>query len=466
MTLGVAGVRRTWGYGVMAPVLLAFGVSACTPTAPVPVADAASAITSAPTAAAAGAPVPAGPAALTDQQVLEVVAEMDAALQTGDVEAFLSHVDDELREQQRSWFQAVRDVPMDVRQLRADKVVSRTAATGTVVHVALRHQVSGAGAVPVLEQYRWVLAPDVTGRVRLVDVTGRNGAFHGYPQLWDLGAVAVLRAQDVVLLAPEESRAEAVDLLPQIAEAAGALRRDFPALARGRDVLHVQLAPAEELALMLDAQAGEYVMGADWMRTSAEDPGLERLWLGPAEQTLDHRLLLDLDVMTEDLHLYGAVHGGNTYLRHVGTYAAVAGVRDDHDPVWWVAAGAPTWYELAGDPALKESLLEDVFGAHREGLPERLPGPHWSSDGQEESDYVQASVSLMLFLDESFGREAVLGVVDELHDVSGWYEEAEIWPAVTTTLGTDEEELLGAWQEWVEELLVSETSADGGPHEG
>ena len=82
------------------------------------------------------------------------VAAMDEALQAGDVAAYLRYVAPELAEQQRASFEALHAVPMEVRQLRIDGVVSRNDPQGTVVHVGLRHQITGADPEPVLGQYR------------------------------------------------------------------------------------------------------------------------------------------------------------------------------------------------------------------------------------------------------------------------------------------------------------------------
>lgn len=413
------------------------------------------------TAAAPGPPtVTAYPAAVTDEQVLEVVSAMDAALQSGDVEAFLARVGPALVEQQRDWFEAVRNVPMDVRQLRADKVVSRTSPVGTVLHVGFRHQVAGAGPVPVLEHYRWVLAPDQDGRAMLVEVGGRNGTFQGYPQLWDFGPVAVLEADDVVLLAPETARADAEQLLPQISEAAVAVRQDFPAVAQARDVVHVQLVPSADVEDVLDGQA---LMGISWLRVSPQDPGLERASLGPAERTLDPRLVLELEPMIQDLTDFGPTAGGNTYLRHLASSAAVAGDDEQYQPAGWLAYGVPTWYELAGDPIFEADLVLMAAEAHRGGPPLELPRPYWTDD---EDAYAATSTSLVLHLDEVYGRASALEVVEQLHGTSGWYEESDVWPTVARTLGTSEEELLRGWQEWGEELLVRADELSPGYTEG
>ena len=454
---------RAVGYAVVVALLVGPGLAGCSAAPSDGTSSSATTSGDASPAATADstATVTAYPEAVTDEQVLEVVTAMDAALQSGDASAYLDHVGPELVEQQRDWFEAVRNVPMEVRQLRADKVVSRTSPVGTVLHVGFRHQVTGAGRVPVMEQYRWVLAPDADGEVRLVDVGGRNGQFYGYPQLWDLGPVAVLEADDVVLLAPEEARGDAEELLPQISAAAQALRADFPALAREHDVVHVQLVPTAHVGEVL---GGGELMATSWLRTSTEDPGLERAWLGPEEPTLDPRLVLELEAMLEDLDAFGPSPGGNTYARYLGAEAAVLGDDEEHMGVGWVVYGVPTWYELSADPTLEGDLLSLAAEAHREGPPEALPDLHWIPEGEEH--YLMTSVSFVRYLEEAFGRAVALDVVEELHDVSGWYDDAEVWPAVTRVVGVSEDDLLEGWQDWGEELLTRADELPPGYTEG
>ncbi len=450
---------RTVRRGVVPVALtLLLTVAACSSSAPEVVRpDAATATTSsaadrAPGQDAAARTSAAHPQALTDEQVLEVVSAMDAALDAGDVETYLTHVSPELEQEQRSWFEAVRSVPMDVRQLRADKVLSRTSPNGTVLHVALRHQITGADSTPMLQKYRWVLAPGADGRPVLVEVRGGNGLVHGYPQLWDLGPVAVLEAENVMLLAPESARPAAEELLPGIDAAAQELLQDFPALAEQRDVLVVQLVQPDVLAQMLDAAEGEYPAGASWLRTARTDPGLDQAYLGPTEDTLHPRLIFDLEVALDDLETWGEGPGGSTYIRYAGAVAAALGESERSEPVAWLLEGMPLWYELEADPALEPDLLGIAASAHADGPPEQLPSVTWSEE--EEFTLQAASVSFVRYLQETLGRDDLVSLVDELSALDMWADEGEVWPAVSARVGRTEEQLLQDWQDWGEELLT------------
>src|SRR5699024_4880424 len=112
----------------------------------------------------------------------------------------------------------------------------------------LRHQFAGADPVPVLEQYRWVLADLGDGVPVLVESWGRDGDFYGYPQLWDLGEeVAVLEGHHVSVLVERSRAADAETLLDTLDRAAETTLAELPWVAEGRERLVVQLAPAEVL---------------------------------------------------------------------------------------------------------------------------------------------------------------------------------------------------------------------------
>src|SRR5690606_34055990 len=72
--------------------------------------------------------------------VVDLVARMDAVLTEGTEDDWAAFFEgEELVEQQRRWFRAVREVPMDVRELLPDAVVERDAEDGTVVQLVLAH---------------------------------------------------------------------------------------------------------------------------------------------------------------------------------------------------------------------------------------------------------------------------------------------------------------------------------------
>ena len=246
------GGRGFRGYGVLLPLLLlATATTACTPQAP-PVGETAPITQEQERATGASYPK-----AVEDEAVAEMVHAMDEALTAGDVDAFLEHVSPELHEEQRSWFEAVASVPMDVRGLRADRIASRRSPEGTVVHVGLRHRIQGGDPEPVMQQYRWTVAPGEDGRPLLVEATGRNGQFFGNPAPWDLGPVAALEGDGVLVLAPEDARSEAEFLLPGLEAAAREVLEDFPTLAEDRQVLVVHLVTADVLADALDVDEDE-----------------------------------------------------------------------------------------------------------------------------------------------------------------------------------------------------------------
>ena len=262
--------------GTQAPVVTA-GASPTTAAPPTP--DSAETTTAA-----------AQPEALDDEQVLATVLAMDDALQAGDLEAFLALVAEDLQEEQRAWFQGVVDAPLDVHELRLDGVISQRGCVdddepclegGTVAHVGLRHQFTGADPVPVLEQYRWVLADLGDGVPVLVETMGRDGDFYGHPQLWDLGEeVGVLEGHHVSVLVQGSRMAEAETLLGTLDRAAETTLAELPWVADGRERLVMQLTSAE----VLEEQGWvESTASTLWLQASPEDLPREAGRLSPQD---------------------------------------------------------------------------------------------------------------------------------------------------------------------------------------
>ena len=121
-------VMRRGVRGAAVAVLLTCGAAACTGGSDASDGDGSTGSATPETASATSAPGASSsvsPVSLTDEEVRDVVTAMNEALQSGDVETYLQHVAPELAEQQRAWFEALHAVPMEVRQLRIDGVVSR-----------------------------------------------------------------------------------------------------------------------------------------------------------------------------------------------------------------------------------------------------------------------------------------------------------------------------------------------------
>ncbi|MGD8150617.1 hypothetical protein [Ornithinimicrobium sp. Y1694] len=398
------------------------------------------------------------PEELSDEQVLEVVAAMDAALASGDEEAFLAHVSPELQEEQRAWFHAVRNVPMEVRQLRADRVVSRRSPTGTVLHVGLRHQITGADPAPVLEQYRWSLAPDEDTIAVLTETRGRSGDLFGYPQLWDIGPVAVLEGDGVVVIAAEHERALAEDLLPSMEAAAEQILNDFTFLAEKRDQLAVQLMAREDLTAAL---GGDADLGLLSLRTSPQEIPADRADLRARTDALEHRLIIDVD-SARDTFEQGLTAGGLWELRVVGALSAVVGDHEDRVPAAWVVDGIPDWYGVAEDPLARDDFVLWLAEEFESGPPEELPSVRWQWDADPEQLWVQ-STWFACYLDDVHGRETLLSLVDQLARVDARYDRRSPEQIFTQTLGASEDEVLTDWQEWTQEQveLLTQGSVEG-----
>lgn len=472
---GVLGRGRRRGYAASLALVLAAGlglagceggtsgpdrveVDVAVTSAPAPVTDAPGADASATSRPPERASGTAYPEAVSDDEIVAMVSAMDEALAAGDLAAFLEHVSPELQEEQQAWFEAVRNVPMDVRELRGDRVVSRQSPTGTVLHVGLRHRITGGDAEPVLQQYRWVVAPGADGPV-LVETRGRNGDFYGYPQLWDEGQVAVLEGQGVVVLAPERSREDAEALLPGLERAAEELLADFPVLAESQDVLAVQLVPASVLADALDVDPQEgWTSGLAWLHVAPTSPDPTRLDLGRQPEVAP-RVMIDVDVAAQDLADWGPAPQGDMVLRYFGSAAVLQGRDVGRYPVEWVALGVPEWYAVLGVPDALTELEAWVARLDRGADPERLPSAATTQEADPE-ELAAVATGFVLYLAEEFGQERVLEVAEVLGPLDGWYDDREAAELLTGTLGASEEELLAGWRAWREELAAEHDGPD------
>ena len=398
------------------------------------------------------------PPAVSDEDVLELVAALDAALGDGDEAAFLERVHPDLREEQRSWFAAVRSVPMEVRQLRADRVTSRQSPEGTMLHVGLRHQLTGADPVPVLQQYRWVVAPGEDGRPLLVSSRPRTGTFMGQPRLWDLGPVSVLEGGSALLLAPEDAREDAEALLPTIDEGAAAVLEDFPALAVDR--LVVELVPEEVLVEEMGEDSTGDSSGVLWLRHSPTEPDPGRASLGTPAETLGVRVALEEEWTVQDHEDWGEPPGGHASVRYLGAGAAVTGPGADQVGVVWAALGYPGWYASTGSPGavddLRRWLAETLAG---DPVPEEIPAP-WSRDPADPELLGARSTAFVLHLADVYGQDAALAVAERVAGLDGWLDRREVDAAVADVLGVSADALLTGWVAWSEELAAGAEGED------
>lgn len=392
---------------------------------------------------------------LSEEQVTEALRGMDAALQSGDVEAYLEHVDPALQEEQRAWFEALQRVPMDVRQLRLDGVVSTTSTEGTVTHVGLRHQITGADPRPLLEQYRWVFDAEDGGPALLTQSTGRNGETYGYPQAWDSGEeLAVVEGHSVLILTPETDRAVAEQLLATLDLAAERSLASLVWADGTRDRLEVHLVDAatlEEVAGAPGSPAGFQLL------TVAED---EIPWdatrLTGLDAPVGGRILLDRDQTLQEITDYGPSPGGHTALRYIAAYAAMWGDDPGLWPQDWVLEGFPQWWSASEDPPWAEEMLSWAASHHAAvGEPTGLPvAPQDLEDVDAYDAFTMESISLAFYLAQTYGDDALVDLAGELSGLDVRTEEDAIEQAYVDSLRVGQDDVLTGWQAWATELAA------------
>ncbi|GAA1166324.1 hypothetical protein GCM10009584_04060 [Ornithinimicrobium humiphilum] len=400
----LAVVLALGGCGGLGPVSLV-------PSATVPpeaAAAAASAAGSARTDASSLTHEADGPA-LDDVGAAELVERMAAVLADGSEDEWAAFfTGDDLVAQQRAWFRAVQDVPMDVRELRPDGKVEQE-GEDAVVPLLFVHQVTGADPAPTAEGYLLTVAPD--GLVTEVD------GDRAHPQLWDLGAVSVTVTDQLVLLTPEDRQEDVDEVLQGLENAVANVFLDF---GRGtRERLVVQL---------VDEDLLREIAGDDDL---AVDPAGVALTLAPAEgegraSAPDHadRILLDLDLLVEELD-YGIPEGGWGLMRHEAVHAVLDADPQVTPPVW-VWEGLAEWYGYRRDYLMDASfrLVVADAGDGLLELPESFDEYYY--DSQEAGELAYASSAMVFsFLEQRFGFATARDVGVELSSVDTWQDTDE-----------------------------------------
>ena len=380
---------------------------------------------------------------LDDEEVVALASRMTDVLADGTEDEWAALFEGEdLVEQQRRWFRGVQDVPMDVRELLPDVVVTRDGADGTVVQLVFAHQVSGADAVPAVETYRTTVRRPPGEEPRITAMEGQNRV-DGHPQLWDLDDIAVTVTDQLVVLAPETRAADVEAVLPGLRTATANVFLDFG--TGDRDRLVVQLVDADTLMEIADDEdlavdpAG-VTMAVGGLGDRPEDG---ELGVDLSGEHAD-RIVMDLDLLVDELG-FGTPPGGWGLMRHEGVHALVDGDPDVRPPVW-VWEGLAEWYGYRRDYLVDEAYRRAVAAAG--GEPLELPDSFsdYYYDSQEAGELAYASSAMVFsFLEQRFGFEVTRDVGVGLTESDTWYDTEE---ADAMLLGLTGMTLEGLEQEW------------------
>lgn len=383
---------------------------------------------------------------LEDAEVLDLVGRMGEVLSEGTEQEWAAFFEGkELAEQQRRWFRAVRDVPMDVREILPEAVVTRDGEDGTVVELVFAHQVTGADPVPAAQGYRVTVRRPPGEEPRISAVEGRDRA-DAHPQLWDLEAVAVTVSDQLVVLAPQDRRDDVVALLPGLESAVANVFLDFDQGDRER--LVVQLVdPGTLLAIADDEDLAVDPAGlAMTVPGAGERPDPGSLGVGRSDEHVD-RIVLDLDLLLDELAL-GTPPGGWALMRHEAVHAVVDGDPQVMPPVW-VWEGLAEWYGYRRDYVVEQAYREAV--AARAGEPLELPDSFsdYYYDSQEAGELAYASSAMVFsFLEQRFGFATARDVGVGLTEVDTWRHTEDADALLQELTGMTLQGLEQEWAAW------------------
>ena len=383
---------------------------------------------------------------MEDADVVDLTDRMEEVLADGTEEEWAAFFEgQDLVESQRRWFRAVREVPMDVRELLPDAVETRDGEDGTVVRLVFAHQVSGADPVPAAQTYRVTVRrpPGEEPRISAVEGADRTDA---HPQLWDLDAVAVTVTDQLVVLAPQDRQDDVVALLPGLQSAVANVFLDFEEGDRSR--LVVQLVdPGTLLAIADDEDLAVDPAGVAMTLPGAGDrPAPGELGVGPADEHVD-RIVLDLDLLVEEL-AFGTPPGGWGLMRHEGVHAVVDGDPDVMPPVW-VWEGLAEWYGYRRDYLVDQAYRQAVASAGGEAL--ELPDSFsdYYYDSQEAGELAYASSAMVFsFLEQRFGFATARDVGVGLTESDTWHDTQEADAMLLELTGMTLEGLEQEWAAW------------------
>jgi hypothetical protein len=383
---------------------------------------------------------------LEDVEVADLADRMSQVLQDGTEDEWAALFEGkELVEQQRRWFRAVHEIPMDVREILPDAVVTRDGQDGTVVQLVFAHRVSGADPVPAAQTYRVTVAR-APGQEPLVTAMEGHNRTDGHPQLWDLDAVHVTVTDQLVLLAPKE-RADDVQALRQGLETAVA--NVFLDFDRGeRERLVVQLVDGDTLREIADDAdlAVDPAGVAMTMPGVADGPDGAELGVRLSDEHVD-RIVLDLDLLVEELD-FGVPPGGWGLMRHEAVHAVVDGDPEVMPPVW-VWEGLAEWYGYRRDYLVDQAYREaiDSVGGEPLELPDSFSDYYY--DSQEAGELAYASSAMVFsFLEDRFGFGTARDVGVGLTEADTWHDSDDADALLLELTGMTLEGLEQEWAAW------------------
>lgn len=384
--------------------------------------------------------------AVSYDELIGLGEQLTAALESGDVEQWLAltTLTGDAAQQQRDWFAGVQAVPMDVREMHPTWLLQRDVdgeVHGPLVEFSFRHQITGADAVPVVQLYEFTLERvGVDGPYRVVEVGGTDTVDSAYPQLWDLGPITVTETEHTVLIAEQHSDLQGLGA--GMDAAAAAVFDSFP--VAGVDRMAVSVVDESLVARLFgESEEGTYAGLAVPVSASPTTEAGRNLPDVVTDDSIGARLVVDLDYSVSEWSVYDEPEGGSPLLRHEGLHLAMMLRHPDGEPPRWAVEGFAGWFELSGDPELRQSHEEwYAVLADLADPPETLPPKdYWEffvEDGDSVERHYLEAANVFLYVEETHGADTTSGLGEGLHTLNVWTDEDEdVARVLQEWVGTD-----------------------------
>ncbi|HLL35606.1 MAG TPA: hypothetical protein VK545_17375 [Streptomyces sp.] len=329
-------------------------------------------------------------------------------------------------------FDRLRALPLAAWSYRVTSF-DRTGGTATA-GADLRYRIAGHDAAPVTAGRTLALTRDADGRWRVVSDRPARKSAH---QLWDQGAVTVVRGADSLVLGVGRSRDE-LRAFAALADRAVPAVSDAWGTGWRRRVVVLVPESLEDMAALLGSPASAYrgIAAVTTAETGAENAPADRIIVNP-----------------DAYGVLGPV-GRQVVLTHEATHVATRAHTNAATPLW-LSEGYADWVGYRGTGRLPAQAAPELARAVTEGrLPARLPTDRdfaFTGDAAALAQAYEGGWMACRLIADRWG-EARLGAFYRAVGAHGKRQGA-VEGAMAEVLGTTPEAFTGLWREYLREQL-------------